>query len=54
VIEDRSRSTWAEALVAMARRQRLKQLWPFFCNVEVSQDLVETAGRFVDGFALRG
>ena len=35
-------------------RQRLKQLWPFFCNVEVSQDLVETAGRFADGFALRG
>lgn len=63
------RITWAEALAAMARRQRedtvsaaaieqarqrLKQLWPFFCIVEVSQDLVETAGRLADGFALRG
>jgi predicted nucleic acid-binding protein len=63
------RITWAEAMAAMARRQRedpvsadaieqarrrLNQLWTFFSIVEVSQDLVETAGRFADGFALRG
>lgn len=62
------RITWAEAMAAMARRQRedpvsadaieqarqrLNQLWTFFAIVEVSQDLVETAGRFADGFALR-
>ena len=35
-------------------RRRLNQLWTFFSIVEVSQDLVETAGRFADGFALRG
>jgi len=64
-----SRITWAEAMAGMARRQRedpvsadaieqarqrLNQLWTFFSIVEVSQDLVETAGRFADGFALRG
>jgi predicted nucleic acid-binding protein len=63
------RITWAEAMAAMTRRQRedpvsadaieqarqrLNQLWTFFSIVEVSQDLVETAGRFADGFALRG
>ena len=63
------RITWAEGMAAMARRQRedpisadaieqarqrLNQLWTFFSIVEVSQDLVETAGRFADGFALRG
>jgi len=63
------RITWAEAMAAMARRQRedpvsadaieqarqrLNQLWTFFSIVEVSQDLVETAGSFADGFALRG
>ena len=63
------RITWAEAMAAMARRQRedpvsadaieqarqrLHQLWTFFSIVEVSQDLVETAGSFADGFALRG
>ena len=63
------RITWAEAMAAMARRQRedpvsadaieqarqrLNQLWTFLSIVEVSQDLVETAGRFADGFALRG
>jgi predicted nucleic acid-binding protein len=63
------RITWAEAMAAMARRQRedpvsadaieqarqrLNQLWTFFSIVEVTQDLVETAGRFADGFALRG
>jgi predicted nucleic acid-binding protein len=63
------RITWAEAMATMARRQRedpvsadaieqarrrLNQLWTFFSIVEVSQDLVETADRFADGFALRG
>lgn len=63
------RMTWAEAMAAMARRQRedptsadeidlarqrLIKLWPSFTIVEVSQQLVEAAGRFADGFALRG
>jgi predicted nucleic acid-binding protein len=63
------RITWAEAMAAMARRQRedptsadeidlarqcLIKLWPSFTIVEVSQQLVEAAGRFADGFALRG
>ena len=63
------RITWAEAMAAMARRQRddptsaeeienarerFSMLWSSFTIVEVSQKLVETAGRFADGFALRG
>jgi predicted nucleic acid-binding protein len=63
------RITWAEAVAAMARRQRedptsadeiesarqrFSMLWSSFTIVEVSQKLVETAGRFADGFALRG
>lgn len=63
------RITWAEAMAAMARRQRedpisaddidqarqqLAQHWNHFSIVEVTQRLVETAGRFADGFALRG
>jgi len=63
------RITWAEAMAAMARRQRedpmsgnnidlargrLIQNWNDLTIVEVSQNLVETAGRFADGFALRG
>lgn len=63
------RITWAEAMAAMARRQRddptsaddiesarqrLSRLWPAFTILEVSQHLVEVAGRFADGFALRG
>ncbi len=63
------RITWAEAMAAMARRQRddptsaddieqarqrLIKLWSSFTIVEVSQQLVEAAGRFADGFALRG
>jgi len=63
------RITWAEAMAAMARRQRedpmsgnnidlargrLIQNWNDLTIVEVSQTLVETAGRFADGFALRG
>ena len=35
-------------------RQRLSMLWASFTLVEVSQKLVKTAGRFADGFALRG
>ena len=63
------RITWAEAMAAMARRQRedpmsgnnidlargrLIQNWNDMTIVEVSQNLVETAGLFADGFALRG
>ena len=63
------RITWAEAMAAMARRQRddptsaddietarqrLSMLWSSFTIVEVSQKLVEAAGRFADGFALKG
>lgn len=62
------RITWAEAMAAMARRQRddptsaedieqarqrLIRLWSSFTIVEVSQQLVEVAGRYADGFALR-
>ena len=35
-------------------RQQLIQCWTTFTIVEVSQPLVETAGRFADVFALRG
>ena len=57
-----------EAMAAMARRQRddptsaedieqarqrLIRLWSSFTIVEVSQQLVEVAGRYADGFALR-
>ena len=63
------RITWAEAMAALARlqredpvsdedleqaRQHLVQSWETFTIVEVSQPLVETAGRFADAFALRG
>jgi len=63
------RITWAEVMAGMARRQRevpgdavmldqgreqLIQSWPHCAIVEVSQSLVETAGRFADVFALRG
>ncbi|MCP9917766.1 type II toxin-antitoxin system VapC family toxin [Cyanobium sp. ATX 6F1] len=63
------RITWAEVMAGMARRQRevpgdavmleqareqLIQSWPLCTIVEVSQSLVETAGRFADVFALRG
>jgi len=59
----------AEAVAAMARRARedpasadaiqqareqLGLLWPSLVIVEVSQPLVEAAGRFADAFALRG
>lgn len=63
------RITWAEAMAGMARRQRddpisgddieqarqrLIDRWDHFTIVEVSQRLVETAGRFADVFSLRG
>ncbi|MBM5799679.1 MAG: type II toxin-antitoxin system VapC family toxin [Cyanobacteria bacterium K_DeepCast_35m_m2_023] len=63
------RISWAEAMAALARlrrddpvndhdleqaRQHLIQAWQCFTIVEVSQPLVETAGRFADVFALRG
>ena len=35
-------------------RQQLSQSWKTFTIVEVSQSLVEKAGRFADVFALRG
>ena len=35
-------------------RQQPSMLWASFTLVEVSQKLVKTAGRFADGFALRG
>jgi predicted nucleic acid-binding protein len=63
------RISWAETMAALARlqredpinnedldlaRQQLTQSWRTFTIVEVSQPLVETAGRFADVFALRG
>lgn len=63
------RITRAEAVAAMARRARedpasadaieqareqLGLLWPSLLIVEVSQPLVEAAGRYADAFALRG
>jgi predicted nucleic acid-binding protein len=62
------RITWAEAMAGIARRQRedpddaepldrareqLIQSWEEFLIVEVSQKLVESAGRYADAFALR-
>ena len=63
------RISWAESMAALARRQRedpissedldqarqsLIQYWQSFTIVEVSQPLVESAGRFADVFVLRG
>jgi predicted nucleic acid-binding protein len=63
------RISWAETMAALARRQRedpissddleqarqhLIQSWKTFTIVEVSQPVMETAGRFADIFALRG
>ncbi len=62
------RITWAEAIAGIARRQRddpddaepldrareqLIESWEEFLIVEVSQKLVESAGRYADAFALR-
>ena len=64
-----SRSAWAEAMAALARRVRenpvdaeaietvrakLRQDWSGFAIVEVTQTLVEQAGEYADIFALRG
>ncbi len=63
------RISWAEIMAALARlqredpinnedlelaRQQLSHSWKTFTIVEVSQSLVEKAGRFADVFALRG
>jgi uncharacterized protein len=64
------RITWAEALAALARREResapdaaevwavarrrLRHDWPALRIVEVTQPLVEQAGEFAETFALRG
>lgn len=63
------RIAWAEAVAAMARRardvpadaaaldaarQRLRDHWPHYVVVEVTQALVERAGEYADTFALRG
>lgn len=63
------RISWAEAMAAMARRSRetpadhiqisqaqtqLKEQWPHFAVMEVTQSLVELAGEYADTFALRG
>lgn len=63
------RICWAEAMAVLARRQRedpisgedleqarrhLVQEWPSFLIIEVSQDVVKTAGQFADVLALWG
>jgi predicted nucleic acid-binding protein len=63
------RIAWAEAVAATARRardvpadaaaldaarQRLREHWPRYVVVEVTQALVERAGDHADTFALRG
>jgi predicted nucleic acid-binding protein len=63
------RISWAETMAALSRlqredpisnedleqaRQHLIQSWNTFTIVEVSQPVMETAGRFADAFALRG
>ncbi len=63
-----SRITWVEAMAALSRRAReqtrdaalmedckqsLRETWPRFAVVEVSQQLVEAAGELADAFALR-
>ncbi|AGX88475.1 type II toxin-antitoxin system VapC family toxin [Candidatus Symbiobacter mobilis] len=64
-----SRIAWAEAMAALARRVRensvdaeaveavrakLRDDWPMFAIVEVTQTIVEQAGEYADTFALRG
>lgn len=63
------RIAWAEAMAALAQRSRIRganqselQLarqafingWDDYAIVEVTQQLVEKAGTYADGFALRG
>lgn len=64
-----SRVTWAEASATFARREReqpdqasvvaeardrMRADWPSFAVVDVSQDVVERAGRLARAMALRG
>lgn len=63
------RIAWAEVMAALARRvrenadeaelielvrERLRNDWPRYIVVEVTQPLVEMAGEYADTFALRG
>jgi predicted nucleic acid-binding protein len=63
------RIAWAEAMSALARRSRespsdaeaiemvrtrLRDDWPSYSIIEVTQSLVELAGAYADTFALRG
>jgi predicted nucleic acid-binding protein len=63
------RIAWAEAMAALAQRSRIQganqselqqarqtfiDCWNDFAIVEVTQPLVEKAGIYADGFALRG
>jgi uncharacterized protein len=63
------RIAWAEMMAALARRarefpndadaievvrKRLRNDWPKYVVVEVTQALVEQAGEYADTFALRG
>ena len=63
------RIAWAEMMAALARRvrenadeaelielvrERLRNDWPRYIVVEVTQPLVELAGEYADTFALRG
>jgi predicted nucleic acid-binding protein len=63
------RIAWAESMAALARRvrenpvdltlidqvrDRLKNDWPHYAIIEVTQALVELAGDYADTFALRG
>jgi len=44
----------ADAAALDAARQRLREHWPHYVVVEVTQALVERAGEYADTFALRG
>ena len=63
------RIAWAESMAALARRirehpvdqamidqvrERLRNDWPYYAIIEVTQPLVELAGEYADTFALRG
>ncbi|MCX5932765.1 MAG: type II toxin-antitoxin system VapC family toxin [Cyanobacteria bacterium] len=50
----RQREVPRDAAMLEQGRAQLIQSWPLCMIVEVSQSLVETAGRFADVFALRG
>ncbi|MBI5331434.1 MAG: type II toxin-antitoxin system VapC family toxin [Betaproteobacteria bacterium] len=50
----RARETPADAETLQAARQRLREHWPRYAVVELTQALVELAGDYADAFALRG